>query len=579
MSADAVQQDEEFNGMTDIYLFPFISSGDITSSSVTSQSYTNLADFTAFDKTSFNGKVYSDVNLSVGVNKFLFYGATKEKGNGDLKASYLKMAHKDGWTEGDWAPDPILTTSTANDIRFDLVPIQRLKTLADVRTAGANVIAPVNAVDVALTTQIGTAPEGGAAKAKLQEIQDSLRSKQADNSYKAYTGSSRSIQELMTMIYATVKNLETAVLTEETANYATPIVTALSTYFTLSGNGTADNPYKVAWPSDTDFPGTTLGVPDGAVAIQYVAESTNAFVYVEPSVDGLKVPSISNYTYPPCLYYTANTNAMVKAEEYLASSTDDSWTNVKTNGNYVQGAITPTTRSVIMEDQVQYAVGRLDVQVRVRPATTIEDNSVDKDGNDAPQPVTVPGGGYKLTGVLIGGQKQVGWDFKPISGATEMTIWDNTTTSNIYAKQTNEDFSAINHTLALETIEASGTETGAVNIALEFENTGNDFCGIDHQVIPTGTKFYLVAKLDPSTNTTYYQQDPESPYTSSTGDDALIKQVFKQDYVTTAKLTIGQNSLKHAYNVVPDLRSPKLEFGLSVDLKWRSGITFDVEFQ
>ena len=55
-------------------------------------------------------------------------------------------------------------------------------------------------------------------------------------------------------------------------------------------------------------------------------------------------------------------------------------------------------------------------------------------------------------------------------------------------------------------------------------------------------------------------------------------QVFLQDYITTAKLTIGENSLKNAYNVVPDLRSPKLELGLSVDLKWEKGITFEQEF-
>jgi hypothetical protein len=57
-----------------------------------------------------------------------------------------------------------------------------------------------------------------------------------------------------------------------------------------------------------------------------------------------------------------------------------------------------------------------------------------------------------------------------------------------------------------------------------------------------------------------------------------INQVFKQDYITTAKLTIGANSLKKAYNVVPDLRSPKLELGLSVDLTWEKGITFEQEF-
>ena len=146
-----------------------------------------------------------------------------------------------------------------------------------------------------------------------------------------------------------------------------------------------------------------------------------------------------------------------------------------------------------------------------------------------------------------------------------MTIWDNKMATDIYAKQ-QEDYSASNYTLALETAEANPADptSGAVNIALEFENTGNDFCGVDHNVIPAGTKFYLVAKLVPGNAT------------QPTGEN--LSQVFKQDYITTAKLTISEKSLKSAYNVVPDLRSPKLEFGLSVDLHWRPGLTFEVEF-
>lgn len=212
-----------------------------------------------------------------------------------------------------------------------------------------------------------------------------------------------------------------------------------------------------------------------------------------------------------------------------------------------------------MTDQVEYAVGRLDVQVRVKPSATITDNAA-----PISQPVTVPAGGYKLTGVLIGGQKQVDWEFKPITSATEMTIWDNTMDKDIYAKQ-QSDYSDPNYTLALETVEKGTGETGAVNIALEFENTGNDFCGVDHNLIPAGTKFYLVARLEPG------QKEAANPNT--------ISQVFKQDYITTAKLTISENSLKNAYNVIPDLRSPKLEFGLSVNLEWKQGITFEQEFQ
>ena len=49
------------------------------------------------------------------------------------------------------------------------------------------------------------------------------------------------------------------------------------------------------------------------------------------------------------------------------------------------------------------------------------------------------------------------------------------------------------------------------------------------------------------------------------------------DYMTTLKLTI--KSLKNAYNTIPDLRSTKLQLGLSVDLDWQAGLQFDVEIK
>lgn len=57
-----------------------------------------------------------------------------------------------------------------------------------------------------------------------------------------------------------------------------------------------------------------------------------------------------------------------------------------------------------------------------------------------------------------------------------------------------------------------------------------------------------------------------------------------QDYVTTANFTIKVNDgtshdqgLGAAYNVIPDLRTPALSIGLSVDLTWQAGLTFNVD--
>ena len=575
MEADPVQQDELFNGMTDIYLFP--AKAAITGTTVTSESYINLPDFSAFDPKVLDakGKIYSDVAFSVGVNNFLFYAASQTPGNGKLRASYLKMPMAEFHGTADWDPEPMLTSSTVSNIHFDLVPIQKEMTLAKVKELDAAIasIKPLNDVDAAITEQISAAGAGTTAATELTALQKTLRNDisapgASTPDYKPYAGSSLSQKALMTKVNTAVKNPETLI----TATYTQSIIDKIEALFNVSGNATEG--FTLTWKTDPKFPSddTVLGLPDGSAAVQFV---TDKFEYVTPSVDGLSVPDFTNYVYPARLYYTINTPAMVKDAEYLSTLNNEypTWAEVKTNGAYAAGAVTAATRSVIMKDQVQYAVGRLDVQVRVKPSATITDSGsrdlVDDHNNPIPQPVTVPADGYKLTGVLIGGQKNVDWAFKP-TGTNEFTIWDNVMGNTIFAKQQTA-YAGDNYTLALETAAEA-----KIKVALEFENTGNDFYGIDHNIIPAGTKFYLVAELDPTTNTTYKVQDPETPWAAGTD---LINQVFKQDYVTTAKLTINETALSKAYNVVPDLRSPKLEFGLSVDLHWRKGITFEQNFQ
>ena len=48
-----------------------------------------------------------------------------------------------------------------------------------------------------------------------------------------------------------------------------------------------------------------------------------------------------------------------------------------------------------------------------------------------------------------------------------------------------------------------------------------------------------------------------------------------QDFITTAHFVIGPNALQAAYVTVPDLRTAKMSFGLSVDLDWKDGLEFN----
>jgi hypothetical protein len=71
-------------------------------------------------------------------------------------------------------------------------------------------------------------------------------------------------------------------------------------------------------------------------------------------------------------------------------------------------------------------------------------------------------------------------------------------------------------------------------------------------------------------------------YSSSTGATYIgtndkIRRAFVQDYITTANFKV--KSFKNAYNLLPDLRTPHLEIGMSVDLTWQSGINQDITIE
>ena len=171
---------------------------------------------------------------------------------------------------------------------------------------------------------------------------------------------------------------------------------------------------------------------------------------------------------------------------------------------------------------------------------------------------------FPVTGILIGGQKDVDYKFEQKSTGDAYTVYDNVIASTIYLKSTAPTDADKTHTLVLESKEATANDDpeSATKIAVEFQNnSGQIIVGRNNTLILPGTKFYLVGVFDPYDNTSY----------NYTGTSTPIKKTFVQDYITTANLSI--KSLKNAYNTLPDLRSPELELGLSIDIGWQNGIT------
>ena len=83
---------------------------------------------------------------------------------------------------------------------------------------------------------------------------------------------------------------------------------------------------------------------------------------------------------------------------------------------------------------------------------------------------------------------------------------------------------------------------------------------------PTGKTW---ASLTPASN-----DHPLPPYNAD-GTSKQVVRVFMQDFMTTANFWFGEESLHEALLTVPDLRHSSLTLGLSVDMNWSTGITFD----
>ena len=373
-----------------------------------------------------------------------------------------------------------------------------------------------------------------------------------------HAGSSRAVQAAIQDLYATVKN--------NTDDVSTAIRTAItnSTYASVNGTtGLLDFEAVIGNSDATYYPGD-VKLPDGAAMLEYTP-STKTFTQ---KIDGNGntgdvTAKFIDYMYPASLYYYSNsgikTSNSSKQTEYDGSQ---NWSTISTK--YTDGTSVGTaTRSVAILDPIQYGVGRLDATVKAEAATLY-----DKNGEE----YTLPASGFTVTGILIGGQKQVKYDFTTNTSATAYTIYDDITKSQSGTTlAANTTASAPNYTLALET-----EKDQPIYVAVELVNNGAYFQGADG-VIPTDCKFYLVAQLTPNAGTGY--------------DATSLNQIFKQDYKTIVEFTINQGKPKDdpnfpsggnttglgkAYNTIPDLRTPKMELGLSVNLEWVPGLTFNV---
>jgi len=333
-----------------------------------------------------------------------------------------------------------------------------------------------------------------------------------------------------------------------------------------------------------------FNIPDGVAQLTFEdfvegTSITGGFVFKtldnsSSLIDLSSTLNPSKYTYPAELLYFDNSLLRVNDNEVAAADypngykvwDDNAWTG------WTTGPVASTTRSVAVKNNINYGVAMLSTKVTYDG--TIGDNF--EDNRPAAEGVKLSANDIKkltLTGVLIGGQyKNVGWNFiRTDEGDANknFVIFDNQIANG--AIPTPDD--TPNYTLVFDNYS---NDNGNVRVALEFtNNSAKDIYGIGG-MIPKGGVFYLAGVLDLSTTTSQDIEWPTHyaipPYTDAGGTNTTKKRVFIQDYLTTATFKIGQNSLKNAYTTIPDLRASQISLGLSVDLNWRQGLNFNVDF-
>ena len=540
MSGDNAQANKNFLGMEDIRMYSF--KGEPTASSTSTATFTLAGIAPGISETA-SSKIYSDVSVPVGTTHFLFY-AHAPQGTTDA----------DKFAKGVLTFTAPTTDATATSgISAALVAVKG--TDATSQTALLNILNGVAGVN-------GWATEG--ADTKLGKLYTQY--------IKAKAGSANSIRFTLQSLYNSLSGVISAAddaqktvaenIRKEIDKSFTP-TTGTDGYVTLA--------YKEGSAYST-YP-NNINLPDGAVQLTY-AEATKTFSYPTSSTLGALTLDAAKICFPASIYYFQSSDLAATAVELDASkwpTSTTAWTGtaapwLKDANSLADGwtaSVQPTTRSIAMRQNINYGVANLATTVKCGAASLPDNKDLPvTDPSEFPGTVTVPPeAGFPVTGLLIGGQPtKVGFNFQPSDDAFDYTIYDNNLT-NIVAK--NGTASTTNYTIVLPNDKGRGVAVqNPVNVAIELtNNSGVAFRGQDG-IIPAGGKFYLVGQLEPKADALTGVKNPA---------------VFMSDYMTTLKLTI--KSLKNAYNTIPDLRSTKLQLGLSVYLDWQAGLQFDVEIE
>ena len=567
-----------FRGMQDIWLIP--SNAAITTSTATSTTTASKIELgsiatSGFDSGTESQKTYTDKEVPVGTTNFLFLGKATQ---GTVSDAAGKLAN--GYTTNNIGSGTSFTATTVGDIAINAAGIAPVTT-EDTPQLTDDWNTPATNLATYLKTIADATGWATTTNAKLL----SLRNNFLNTSLTA--GSSASI-------LLTLQKLYNAVHGQTDATVVTAIQTAITAANLQVKSGTAAPDAELEWVSSptvlTNFP-VNLGLPEGAAQYYWNSTATSpAFEYVTTPTLNAANTAVMSIVYPNELYYLTSTDLKATdTKDVTWPSTLAGWTSSEWSG--WGPTVLSTSKNIALNNNIQYGTALLSSTVKSEASTLYDNRKALDSENTTNQAITVTSETFPLTGVLVGGQPSVvGWNFLPTGTEFDKVVYDGNVPSGICAGITSTE-SAKNYTLVFDNL-TSGNEQKDVAVCLEFTNNcGVDFYG-SNGIILKGQKFYIVGKLAIGTNLFPYPsvgtpavQTTETDIASKTRSyyPSLTPRVFIQDFETIANFLLKAGdantpgSLGKAIVTLPDLRTTNQTLGLSVDLAWKPGLTFNVD--
>lgn len=521
--------------------------------------------------------IYKDVNIPLTTSNFLFYSTRK-----GLGTSISEKAEK-GAIKSDLFDNTNLKVANTNEIKFSSEPIlSSTNSITTEQNTFATYLNTVVATKVDENNKWSNASENSTLKQAYNNFISNYSTAQRAGSAEAVKLQMQALYNIAKPIAENPSATDKDLAQKLCENILNSSASAGNSIQFTESNGilTYENTVSTAI---SNFP-CHQGLPEGAALLTW---ENNTFKYNTNPEIGPESNKINmlDITYPLPIVYFDNTPAKANTAEINTWQTTTTGWDTETNWNGWTDEVSASTRSIALKNNINYGVAGLKTVVKCE-AAALEDNRHAHNSDLGNQSISVPTDGFEVTGILIGGQPNtVNWQFINTStdaDSRKYVVYDKVT-NGVKAKASSSSYStdAI-YTLVFDNWILGNTQE-KVTFALELQNGDVEFYG-QEGVIAAGQKFYLIGRLDPTDKTISWPTYPD-PYSGT--DDTLPKsyegrypvkantdRVFVQDFTTTARVNI--KSLKNAYVTIPDLRATKLQLGLSVDLTWQTGLTFDV---